>query len=85
MLQRLDLAFSRDQEQPLYVQHRLLQAHEEVGRWVARGAAIYVCGSLDGMASGVDAALKQILGAQALGALAAADRYRRDVYAVRRR
>ncbi|MBO9513315.1 MAG: flavodoxin domain-containing protein [Variovorax sp.] len=80
VLQRLDLAFSRDQEQPLYVQHRLLQAHEEVGRWVARGAAIYVCGSLDGMASGVDAALKQILGAQALGALAAADRYRRDVY-----
>lgn len=80
VLKRLDMAFSRDQEQAIYVQHRLLQAHEEVSQWVARGAAIYVCGSLAGMASGVDAALKQILGAQALGALAAADRYRRDVY-----
>ncbi len=62
------------------MQHRLLQAHEQVSQWVARGAAIYVCGSLNGMATGVDAALRQILGRAVLGELSAADRYRRDVY-----
>ncbi|MBB3181745.1 sulfite reductase subunit alpha [Variovorax sp. Sphag1AA] len=80
VLGRLDLAFSRDQEEARYVQHRLLQAHEDVSQWVARGAAIYVCGSLNGMASGVDAALRQILGVEAMGELSASDRYRRDVY-----
>jgi len=74
------MAFSRDQKEALYVQHRLLQAHEEVSRWVACGAAIYVCGSLNGMASGVDAALRQILGTDVMGELSANDRYRRDVY-----
>ncbi|MEJ8814879.1 sulfite reductase subunit alpha [Variovorax ureilyticus] len=80
VLRRVDMAFSRDQNESLYVQHRLLQAHEEVSEWVARGAAIYVCGSLNGMASGVDAALRQILGTAVVGELSAGDRYRRDVY-----
>ncbi|RYF28960.1 MAG: oxidoreductase, partial [Comamonadaceae bacterium] len=61
-LERLDMVFSRDQAERLYVQHRLLQAGGALRHWIARGAAIYVCGSLQGMASGVDAALREILG-----------------------
>lgn len=79
-LERLDMVFSRDQPESLYVQHRLLQAGDAVRDWVARGAAIYVCGSLQGMASGVDAALRDVLGVAGLQALAADGRYRRDVY-----
>lgn len=80
VLKRIDMVFSRDQEQRIYVQHRLLQAHDEVRGWVDRGAAIYVCGSMQGMASGVDAALRQIVGAERMSELAGKGRYRRDVY-----
>lgn len=79
-LQRLDLAFSRDQEQRIYVQDRLRQAAAELRQWVEQGASIYVCGSLQGMAAGVAAALQEILGEAALIALAEQGRYRRDVY-----
>ena len=48
--------------------------------WVASGAVIYVCGSLDGMAAGVDAALSEVLGTAGLDDLIAEGRYRRDVY-----
>ncbi|MNT72086.1 Sulfite reductase [NADPH] flavoprotein alpha-component [compost metagenome] len=48
--------------------------------WVADGAAIYVCGSLQGMAGGVNEALAEILGEAALRELADNGRYRRDVY-----
>jgi sulfite reductase (NADPH) flavoprotein alpha-component len=79
-LARLDLAFSRDGGNLRYVQH-VLAAHRETLRdWVARGAAIYVCGSLQGMASGVHDALVSALGADALDDLATQGRYRRDVY-----
>lgn len=80
VLQRADLVFSRDQAERLYVQHRLLDEGERVREWVARGAAIYVCGSLEGMAGGVDAVLSQVLGEDELARLADAGRYRRDVY-----
>jgi sulfite reductase (NADPH) flavoprotein alpha-component len=80
VLQRVDMVFSRDQAERFYVQHRLLQRHEEVRAWIARGAAIYVCGSLQGMAAGVDAALRQIAGDAPMRELAAGGRYRRDVY-----
>jgi len=79
-LARLDLAFSRDQAEKIYVQDRLLQAADELRGWLAEGAAIYICGSLEGMAAGVDAALVEILGAQAVGELIEQGRYRRDVY-----
>ncbi|MCY1445956.1 Sulfite reductase [NADPH] flavoprotein alpha-component [compost metagenome] len=79
-LQRLDLAFSRDQAEKVYVQDVLLQQGEELRRWVAAGACVYVCGSLQGMAAGVDAALKDILGDEALQRLIEDGRYRRDVY-----
>jgi sulfite reductase (NADPH) flavoprotein alpha-component len=45
-----------------------------------RGAAIYVCGSLQGMAGGVHEALREILGHEALEQLDSQGRYRRDVY-----
>jgi sulfite reductase (NADPH) flavoprotein alpha-component len=79
-LARLDLAFSRDGEDRRYVQDHLRDAAIEVRAWVADGAVIYVCGSLLGMASGVDAALTEILGREQLEDLIAADRYRRDIY-----
>jgi len=79
-LTRLDLAFSRDQAARLYVQDLLRVQGPQVKAWVARGAAIYVCGSLQGMAGGVHEALAGILGEEALDQLVAEGRYRRDVY-----
>lgn len=80
VLEKLDLVFSRDQPERRYVQDRLAEQAAEVQAWVAAGAAIYVCGSLDGMAAGVDAALAEALGRDALDALTMSGRYRRDVY-----
>lgn len=80
VLQRLDVAFSRDQAERVYVQDLVRASPSAVQRWIEDGAAIYVCGSADGMAGGVDAALAEIVGRAALDALADAGRYRRDVY-----
>ena len=79
-LARLDLAFSRDQAQKVYVQDRLREQADELRRWLAEGASIYICGSLEGMAAGVDAVLAEVLGAEELEQLIELGRYRRDVY-----
>lgn len=79
-LTRLDLAFSRDQAQKVYVQDRLREAAGELQRWVDDGAYIYVCGSLIGMAGGVDEVLNEVLGEVAVEQLLEQGRYRRDVY-----
>ncbi|MFC4308575.1 sulfite reductase subunit alpha [Steroidobacter flavus] len=79
-LERVDLVFSRDQTERRYVQHRVLECGDEMKRWISEGAAIYVCGSLQGMAPAVDAALSEVLGADTLENLAISGRYRRDVY-----
>jgi sulfite reductase (NADPH) flavoprotein alpha-component len=79
-LEKLDLAFSRDQQERLYVQDLLRAQASSVREWVERGAAIYVCGSLQGMAGGVHAALNEILAEDVLERLGAEGRYRRDVY-----
>jgi len=79
-LRRLDLAFSRDQGERVYVQHKLMAAADDVREWIGRGAAVYVCGSQAGMAPGVHQALETILGPAQLESLAATGRYRRDVY-----
>lgn len=79
-LARLDMVFSRDQAERFYVQHRLLQVADTLQVWLRDGAAVYVCGSLQGMASGVDAALRQIAGDDLWAELSASGRYRRDVY-----
>lgn len=79
-LARLDLAWSRDGAVRVYVQDRLREAAAELRSWVDAGAAIYVCGSLDGMAPGVDAVLREVLGDAMVECLRDDGRYRRDVY-----
>lgn len=80
LLDRVDLVFSRDQATKIYVQDRLRAHADDVRSWVAGGAAIYVCGSLKGMAPRVEAALTEILGRATVERLAATGCYRRDVY-----
>ena len=79
-LERLDLAFSRDQAEKIYVQDRLRESANELKKWLADGAVIYICGSLQGMASGVDQVLNDVLGAAEVERLIEQGRYRRDVY-----
>ncbi|MBF8764393.1 PepSY domain-containing protein [Pseudomonas putida] len=79
-LARLDLAFSRDQAEKIYVQDVLLQQAALFERWMDEGACVYVCGSLQGMTAGVDAALAGLLGDAAVQRLIEEGRYRRDVY-----
>lgn len=80
VLARLDAVYSRSDSGPRYVQERLAQCADTLRDWVAQGAALYVCGSLAGMAAGVDATLREVLGDEALQTLAREGRYRRDVY-----
>lgn len=82
VLTRVDTVFSREarQGEPRYVQDLLLLHATEVRAWVSVGAAIYVCGSLRGMAQAVDENLTHILGESQLETLADQGRYRRDVY-----
>ncbi len=79
-LARLDLAFSRDQAEKVYVQHLLREVAQDLRAWLDEGAAIYICGSLQGMASGVDQVLNEVLGERAVSELVEQGRYRRDVY-----
>ncbi|MEB0040385.1 MULTISPECIES: PepSY domain-containing protein [unclassified Pseudomonas] len=79
-LARLDLAFSRDQPEKIYVQDRLREAGDELRKWLADGAAIYMCGSLQGMAMGVEEVLVELLGVHEVEQLVEHGRYRRDVY-----
>jgi sulfite reductase (NADPH) flavoprotein alpha-component len=90
LLTRLDLAFSRDQAEKIYVQHRMLEEAAEIWTWLEAGAHFYVCGDASRMAKDVDAALHLIVektgGRNADDAKAYVDRlkadkrYQRDVY-----
>jgi len=89
-LTRLDVAFSRDQAEKIYVQNRMLEHATELYAWLETGAHFYVCGDASRMAKDVDAALHQAIEqagnktpAEAIAyvsALKAAKRYARDVY-----
>lgn len=79
-LHRLDLAFSRDQAHKVYVQHRVRENAELLRKWLAEGAVIHICGSLQGMAGGVEETLVEIIGTDGLETLVEQGRYRRDVY-----
>ena len=57
---RLDLAFSRDQEEKCYVQHQMYRQSKELWDWIQEGAHIYVCGDKEKMAKDVDATLQKI-------------------------
>ncbi len=59
-LEKIDVAFSRDQEQKIYVQHRLIEKQKEIYEWLNKGASIYLCGDMKQMARDVQKALLQI-------------------------
>ena len=89
-LARIDLAFSRDTDERVYVQRRIREAGRELYAWLDGGASVYVCGDADRMAPDVHAALAEVIaehggvsGEDALERLnefAATGRYLRDVY-----
>ena len=89
-LTRIDVAFSRDQPEKIYVQQCLWQRRAELRGWIEDGAYLYVCGDEKGMARDVDQMLVKILGEPVNGDeeagraklkdLAKAGRYQRDVY-----
>ncbi|WP_171816709.1 MULTISPECIES: assimilatory sulfite reductase (NADPH) flavoprotein subunit [Vibrio] len=90
ILTRLDVAFSRDQHEKVYVQHRVLEQAEQVWQWLQDGAYVYICGDATRMAKDVHEALLVV--AQQQGGLSRekaeeyfnelrkAKRYQRDVY-----
>lgn len=90
VLTRLDTAFSRDQAEKIYVQHRMLSAQHELFAWLEQGATFCVCGDAKRMAKDVDVALHEVLsqagGLNAESArkyvknLQSQRRYLRDVY-----
>lgn len=89
-LTRLDLAFSRDGGERIYVQRRIAEAGRHLYDWIESGATIYVCGDATGMAPDVHAALAKVIEQQGgvstetarerLDRLGADGRYLRDVY-----
>jgi sulfite reductase (NADPH) flavoprotein alpha-component len=89
-LRHLDVAFSRDQQHKIYVQHRVLEQAQRIYSWLERGAHIYVCGDADHMAVDVNNALLTVLrsegslsaehAAEYLRQLKSEHRYQRDIY-----
>ena len=89
-LTRLDTAFSRDQENKIYVQHRMLECAKDIWAWISAGASFYVCGDAQRMAKDVDDALREIIQQEGnmtengardfVQTMAKNKRYLRDVY-----
>lgn len=90
ILTRLHTAFSRDQAQKIYVQHRMLENAAEIWRWLEEGAHFYVCGHAARMAHDVETTLRTLIeceggktpeqAAEYFNRLEATKRYKRDVY-----
>ncbi|EJL6399164.1 assimilatory sulfite reductase (NADPH) flavoprotein subunit [Vibrio navarrensis] len=90
ILTRLDVAFSRDQHEKVYVQHRVLEQAEQVWQWLQDGAYVYICGDATRMAKDVHEALLVVAQQQGgltrekaeeyFNELRKAKRYQRDVY-----
>lgn len=90
LLNRLDVAFSRDNREKLYVQHRLRENGRELWQWLENGAHIYVCGDASAMAPDVHKALIEVIVAHGgtdpesaehyLRNMSQSKRYQRDVY-----
>ncbi|WP_445439001.1 NADPH-dependent assimilatory sulfite reductase flavoprotein subunit [Citrobacter portucalensis] len=90
VLSRIDLAWSRDQKEKVYVQDKLRQQGAELWRWINDGAHIYVCGDANRMAKDVEQALLEVIAEFGGMDIEAADeflselrierRYQRDVY-----
>lgn len=90
LLHELSLAFSRDQAEKIYVQHRMIEKAAELYAWLESGAFFYVCGDASRMAKDVDAALHKVVemaggksveeSASYVEELKKSKRYRKDVY-----
>lgn len=90
LLTRLDLAFSRDQAEKIYVQTRMKENGRDLYAWLEDGAYVYVCGDASRMAKDVEDALRDVIATHGAMTLEAADdyvaalrkskRYLRDVY-----
>lgn len=90
LLSRISLAFSRDQADKVYVQHKLREQGAEVYAWLEQGAHFYVCGDANRMAKDVHEALIELVAEHGgrsreqaeeyVNALRSAKRYQRDVY-----
>ncbi|MDQ1909708.1 assimilatory sulfite reductase (NADPH) flavoprotein subunit [Paenibacillus sp. GD4] len=90
VLTRMDVAFSRDTDEKVYVQHRMLQHSKELFDWLEQGAAVYICGDEKHMARDVHRTLAEIIETEGsmsreqaeeyLAALQKNKRYQRDVY-----
>lgn len=90
VLSKMDLAFSRDTDRKIYVQHRMLEKSKEVYEWIEEGAVVYVCGDEKRMAKDVHETLKTILmkegdlseekATEYLLTMQKEKRYQRDVY-----
>jgi NADPH-dependent sulfite reductase flavoprotein alpha-component len=83
-LNRLDLAFSRDQPKRVYVQHRMLDYGADVWRWLDDGGHFYVCGDAAKMAKDVDDALTEIIRAHGGMNSDASRAYKREMVADKR-
>lgn len=89
-LTRLDVAFSRDQPEKVYVQHKMKEKSSDIWKWLEKGAHFYVCGDASRMAKDVNEALLEIISSEGgksqeeaeayLSALKKDNRYQRDVY-----
>lgn len=89
-LDRIDVAFSRDQAEKVYVQHRIRDNARDIHAWLEEGAHVYVCGDAERMAPDVHQALIDVLASEGglsaedagarLGQLQKEKRYQRDVY-----
>ncbi|QOL27205.1 assimilatory sulfite reductase (NADPH) flavoprotein subunit [Thalassotalea sp. LPB0316] len=90
LLTKMDVAFSRDQAEKVYVQHRIKENAAEVYQWLEAGAHLYICGDANRMAKDVHQALIEVVAEQGgksleqaedyLKALRSDKRYQRDVY-----
>lgn len=90
ILNKVSLAFSRDQEEKIYVQHRMREEAQELFKWLTEGAYFYVCGDKNNMAKDVEEELLNIIATQGnldkeqskeyLMKLKEEERYLRDVY-----
>jgi sulfite reductase (NADPH) flavoprotein alpha-component len=83
-LNRLDLAFSRDQTERVYVQHKMLDYGADVWRWLDDGGHFYVCGDATRMARDVDDALTEIIRRHGGMSSDAARDYKREMVAEKR-
>ncbi len=83
-LTRLDVAFSRDQAEKIYVQHRLLQKSRQVFDWLENGATFYVCGDKSRMASDVERALIDIVQKESVISIEKATEYVKNLKKQRR-